>query len=62
MSDLEGTAAIVTGAAHGIGAGIARVLAGEGVALALCDIPPPSTTSPPSSKPAAPPSWPPRPT
>ncbi len=40
MSDLEGTAAIVTGAAHGIGNGIARVLAGEGVSLALCDIAP----------------------
>ncbi len=40
MSDLEGTAAIITGAANGIGAGMARVLAGEGVALALCDIDP----------------------
>ncbi len=41
MSALAGGAAIVTGAANGIGAGIARTLAGEGVALALCDIDPP---------------------
>ena len=40
MSDLEGTAAIITGAAHGIGNGMAHVLAGEGVSLALCDIDP----------------------
>ncbi len=40
MSDLEGTAAIITGAAHGIGSGMAHVLAGEGVSLALCDIDP----------------------
>lgn len=40
MTSLEGTAAIITGAANGIGAGMARVLAGEGVSLALCDIDP----------------------
>ncbi|HCV00783.1 MAG: hypothetical protein CL897_02085 [Dehalococcoidia bacterium] len=40
MTVLEGTAAIITGAANGIGKGIARALANEGVALALCDIDP----------------------
>lgn len=40
MNRLEGTAAAITGAAHGIGAGMARELAAEGAALALCDIDP----------------------
>ncbi len=39
-TSIAGTAAIVTGAAHGIGAGMARVLVAEGVSLALCDIAP----------------------
>ncbi len=38
MGQLDGTSAIITGAAHGIGAGIARVLAGEGARVALSDI------------------------
>jgi NAD(P)-dependent dehydrogenase (short-subunit alcohol dehydrogenase family) len=37
MSDLHGRVAVVTGAAQGIGARIAEVLAGEGYALALYD-------------------------
>lgn len=36
--DLQGRAALVTGGARGIGAGIARVLAREGAAVALCDL------------------------
>ncbi len=40
MPRLEGSTAIITGAAHGIGNGMARVLAAEGAALALCDIDP----------------------
>ncbi len=40
MSEIEGAAAIVTGAANGIGNGMARVLAAEGASLALCDIDP----------------------
>ena len=40
MARLEGTVAAVTGATHGIGAGMARELAAEGAALALCDVDP----------------------
>ena len=40
MTPLAGTAAVITGAANGIGNGTARVLAGEGVSLALCDVDP----------------------
>ena len=40
MPRLEGSTAIITGAAHGIGNGMARVLAAEGARLALCDIDP----------------------
>jgi len=38
MQDLKGKTAIVTGAASGIGLGIARALAGAGMNLVLCDI------------------------
>jgi meso-butanediol dehydrogenase / (S,S)-butanediol dehydrogenase / diacetyl reductase len=38
MGDLDGTSALVTGAAHGIGAGIAEVLAREGAHVAITDI------------------------
>lgn len=38
MKDLRGKGAIVTGAASGIGLGIARALAGRGARLALLDI------------------------
>lgn len=38
MGRLEGKSAIITGAARGIGAGIARRYAAEGCALALCDL------------------------
>jgi meso-butanediol dehydrogenase / (S,S)-butanediol dehydrogenase / diacetyl reductase len=38
MGDLDGVAAIVTGAANGIGAGIAEVLAKEGARVAITDI------------------------
>jgi meso-butanediol dehydrogenase/(S,S)-butanediol dehydrogenase/diacetyl reductase len=38
MGDLDGVSAIVTGAAHGIGAGIVEVLAREGARVAITDI------------------------
>ena len=38
MEDLKDRVAVVTGAGNGIGAGIARVLAGEGMRLALADV------------------------
>jgi meso-butanediol dehydrogenase / (S,S)-butanediol dehydrogenase / diacetyl reductase len=38
MRELEGTSALITGAAHGIGAGIAEVLAREGARVAITDI------------------------
>jgi meso-butanediol dehydrogenase / (S,S)-butanediol dehydrogenase / diacetyl reductase len=38
MGDLEGISALVTGAAHGIGGGIADVLAREGARVAITDI------------------------
>ncbi len=38
MQELKGKTAIVTGAASGIGLGIARALAGAGMNLVLCDI------------------------
>ncbi|HQD98863.1 MAG TPA: SDR family NAD(P)-dependent oxidoreductase, partial [Novosphingobium sp.] len=38
MRDLEGKVAFVTGAASGIGLGIARALANAGVKVMLCDI------------------------
>ncbi|MDE0610083.1 MAG: SDR family NAD(P)-dependent oxidoreductase [Anaerolineaceae bacterium] len=38
MGRLSGKCAIITGAARGIGAGIARRYAAEGCALALCDL------------------------
>lgn len=38
MGELEGISAIITGSAHGIGAGIADVLAREGAAVTLTDV------------------------
>ena len=38
MGDLDGVSAIVTGGAHGIGAGIADVMAKEGARLAITDL------------------------
>jgi NAD(P)-dependent dehydrogenase (short-subunit alcohol dehydrogenase family) len=38
MGELDGISAIVTGAAHGIGAGIAEVLSREGARVAITDI------------------------
>jgi meso-butanediol dehydrogenase / (S,S)-butanediol dehydrogenase / diacetyl reductase len=38
MKELDGRVALVTGAAHGIGAGIAEVLAREGARVAVTDI------------------------
>src|SRR4051812_37193851 len=38
MAELSGITAIVTGGAHGIGAGIAKVLAQEGAQVAVTDI------------------------
>lgn len=38
MRELKGRVAVVTGAGNGIGAGIARVLAREGMRLALADV------------------------
>src|ERR1044072_9163806 len=38
MQQLEGKTAIVTGAASGIGLGMARAFAREGMAVVLCDI------------------------
>ena len=40
MAGLAGKAALVTGGASGIGAGIARVLAAAGAAVASCPGPP----------------------
>src|SRR5262249_59374618 len=41
MARLNGTAAIVTGAAQGIGATYAKALAAEGARLSVCDLDPP---------------------
>jgi NAD(P)-dependent dehydrogenase (short-subunit alcohol dehydrogenase family) len=41
MARLSGTAAIVTGAAQGIGATYAKALAAEGARVSVCDIDPP---------------------
>ena len=38
MTDLRGTAAIVTGAAQGLGLAIARAYAAEGMRVALLDV------------------------
>src|SRR5580700_2216562 len=38
MARLSGTAAIVTGAAQGLGATYARALAAEGASVSLCDL------------------------
>ena len=38
MRELEGKTAIVTGAASGIGLGMARSFAREGMSVVLCDI------------------------
>jgi NAD(P)-dependent dehydrogenase (short-subunit alcohol dehydrogenase family) len=38
MQQLDGKTAIVTGAAHGIGLGMARCFAREGMSVVLCDI------------------------
>jgi NAD(P)-dependent dehydrogenase (short-subunit alcohol dehydrogenase family) len=43
MARLEGTSAIVTGAAQGIGATYARALAAEGARVSVCDLDPPDT-------------------
>jgi NAD(P)-dependent dehydrogenase (short-subunit alcohol dehydrogenase family) len=43
MARLDGTAAIVTGAAQGIGATYAKALAAEGARVSLCDLDPPDT-------------------
>jgi NAD(P)-dependent dehydrogenase (short-subunit alcohol dehydrogenase family) len=41
MARLDGTSAIVTGAAQGIGATYAKALAAEGARVSLCDLDPP---------------------
>ena len=41
MARLDGTAAIVTGAAHGIGATYAKALAAESARVSVCDLDPP---------------------
>ena len=41
MARLNGTVAIVTGAAQGIGATYAKALAAEGARVSLCDLDPP---------------------
>jgi len=38
MHQLEGKTAIVTGAASGVGLGLARTFARNGMSVALCDI------------------------
>ncbi|MDB5410863.1 MAG: hypothetical protein JWL84_5775 [Rhodospirillales bacterium] len=38
MKDIKGKVAVVTGAASGIGLGMARAFASEGMSVALCDI------------------------
>ncbi len=38
MKSLEGQAAVVTGAASGVGRGIAQVLAAEGARVAIADV------------------------
>ena len=38
MKDLSGRVAVVTGAASGVGLGIAEVLAGEGARVVLVDV------------------------
>src|SRR6266702_6848514 len=43
MARLAGTAAIVTGAAQGIGATYAKALAAEGARVGVCDLDPPDT-------------------
>ena len=43
MARLDGTAAIVTGAAQGIGATYAKALAAEGARVSVCDLVPPDT-------------------
>jgi NAD(P)-dependent dehydrogenase (short-subunit alcohol dehydrogenase family) len=40
MARLDGTSAIVTGAAQGIGATYARALAAEGARVSVCDLDP----------------------
>jgi NAD(P)-dependent dehydrogenase (short-subunit alcohol dehydrogenase family) len=40
MRDFQGKTAVVTGAASGIGLGMAKALAGAGMNVALCDLRP----------------------
>ena len=44
MARLNGTVAIVTGAAQGIGATYAKALAAEGARVSLCDLDPIAST------------------